>query len=278
MICVSTKWIPHSYSSIRRLDLPTVPKLVNAFTCLWQGDPKNPIETTLLMQQIRRKCSQKWRASANVYYMDYKNQLVLTGALNDVGAPLRVNARDSYRTGIELEAGADFLEDFSFYANLTLNRNKIQTFDEILYDYTNGFDALSIRHENTDISFSPSIISAGRLSYNIYLLSSEYYQGKTNFKTSITWQSKYVGKQYLDNTQSEKRIIEAYTVSDIILFHERKFTKWQFNVQLTINNIFNSMYSSNGYTYGYVYETRISERFYYPQAGRNFMVSVGVKV
>jgi iron complex outermembrane receptor protein len=219
-----------------------------------------------------------WHVGANLYYMHYKDQLVLTGAVNDVGASLRVNVPNSYRAGIELEAGTLLWQDLNINGNLTLSRNKIRTFNETLIDYTNDIEELSIRHEDTDISFSPSIIAAARLTYNIYLLSSEYYQGKTNFKTSITWQSKYVGKQYLDNTKSEDRKINSYTASDLLLFHERKFTKWQFNVQLTINNILGSMYSSNGYTYGYIYETRITERFYYPQAGRNFMISVGVKV
>ncbi|MFM9983727.1 MAG: TonB-dependent receptor [Flavobacteriales bacterium] len=219
-----------------------------------------------------------WHVGANLYYMDYKNQLVLTGVVNDVGAPLRINVPNSFRTGIELEASAQIWQDLRIYGNLTLSRNKIQSFNESLIDYSNDEEIISIRHEDTNISFSPSIISAGRLTYNIYLLSSEYYQGKLNFKTSVTWQSKYVGKQYLDNTQSELRSIDAYTTSDIILYHEHNFANWQGNIQFTINNVFNSLYSSNGYTYGYIYETRISERFYYPQAGRNFMISIGVKV
>ncbi len=225
--------------------------------------------------------------AANVYYMLYKDQLVLTGALNDVGAPLRTNAAQSFRRGIELEGSASFLRYWSLQGNLTLSQNKIQQFAEILYDYTLGFDVVEIDYTNTDISFSPAVIAAARLNYHLPLFEGvfgwRYKKSAEGYITSrdlyFTLQNKYVSKQYLDNTQSELRSMPSYFVNDVLIRYERaKAGGLNFTMQLTINNALDVKYVTNGYTFGYINETRISERFYYPQAGRNYMLSIGVRI
>ncbi|MGB6036390.1 MAG: TonB-dependent receptor, partial [Cryomorphaceae bacterium] len=106
---------------------------------------------------------ESFQLNLNGYAMIYENQLVLTGELNDVGSSIRRNVDDSYRLGIEADATVQVAKNLWLNANLTLSRNRIGRFDEVVYDYTNGFDVLVNEFEDTDISFSPEIISAGRL-------------------------------------------------------------------------------------------------------------------
>lgn len=201
-----------------------------------------------------------WRLDANIYYMHYKDQLVLTGALNDVGAPIRINVPESYRTGIELQSTVRVHRMITLSGNYTFSMNKIKKFTETLYDYTNGFDVVDSVHNYTDISFSPAHIAAVQISFMPV-------KGM-----EIGWISKYVGSQYLDNTSNPDRSLNAYHVHDIMLsyllkaknFPDVKFSLW-------VNNILNRSYASNGYTYSYIYGNLITENFVYPQAGINFM-------
>lgn len=205
---------------------------------------------------------EKINARINFYYMQYKDQLVLTGELNDVGAPLRMNVDNSFRRGIELEIAYRPIEKLLISGNATFSQNKIESFEELLYDYTNGFDIVRIQHSNTDIAFSPSVIAGGR---------AEYFVHKN---ISVSWLPRYVGRQYLDNTQNEFLSIDPYFVNDIAV-RWSKITKRENKVaiQVLTNNAFNEMYSSNGYTFSYIFDQRITERFFYPQAGRFFLLS-----
>jgi iron complex outermembrane receptor protein len=205
---------------------------------------------------------EKINARINFYYMQYKDQLVLTGELNDVGAPLRMNVDNSFRRGIELEIAYRPVEKLLFSGNATFSQNKIESFEELLYDYTNGFDIVRIQHSNTDIAFSPSVIAGGR---------AEYFVHKN---ISVSWLPRYVGRQYLNNTQNEFLSIDPYFVNDIAV-RWSKITKRENKVaiQVLTNNAFNEMYSSNGYTFSYIFDQRITERFFYPQAGRFFLLS-----
>ena len=196
--------------------------------------------------------------AANVYYMDYKDQLVLSGAINDVGSPLRDNVDNSFRAGIELSASYNFNEFLSWSPNLTLSTNKIDTFVERLGDET-------IIHENTDISFSPSIIAGSILTYSPL----------HNLELSLL--SKFVGKQYLDNTTNDDRSLPSYFVNDILASYTIETDVIQrIQFKLLLNNIFSTIYSSNGYTYSYIYGGLITENYVYPQAERNFLLSVSV--
>ena len=200
-----------------------------------------------------------------IYNMSYNNQLVLTGALNDVGSPLRANVEHSYRRGVEWAIGAKISEELSFRGNLTLSRNKIKQFNDVLYDYTNGFEEIVTLIEDTDISFSPSTIIGGILNY------------KLTSNVNLGYRVKHVGTQYLDNTGNEDRQLNAYTVSDFTV-HINPILKFAKGAKVIIEarNLFNALYASNGYSYSYIYGDTITENYLYPQAERNFMVTLGI--
>ncbi|MBU1822677.1 MAG: TonB-dependent receptor, partial [Bacteroidetes bacterium] len=203
--------------------------------------------------------------SANYYYMDYKNQLVLTGQVNDVGNSIRVNVPNSYRMGIELEGALALSRQWKWNANATFSQNKIANFTEYVVDYDNG-GYQEINHGKTDISFSPNMIAASQLSYN----------PAKNVELALL--TKYVGKQYLDNTSNEDRTLDPYLTNDL-RFTWTLIPKWakEVRIKALVNNILSEQYESNGYTFGYIYGGRIQENFYYPQAGRNFMVGLDLR-
>ena len=208
---------------------------------------------------------------ANYYYMNYKDQLVLTGELNDVGANLRVNVPESFRTGIELDADARITSKLRWQANLTLSRNKIKKFEEVLYDYGDNFDGFNIvrnQYTNTDISFSPEVISGSQLSW------------KMAQPFEIAWLSKYVGEQFLDNTSNRSRKIDSYFLNDLRLTWTPTVKKLrEVSLSLLAANVFNVAYESNGYTYGFLGgSTTYRQNFYYPQAGRNFLAMLTLRL
>lgn len=202
----------------------------------------------------------KFYGLANFYFMDYQNQLVVTGALNDVGASIRTNVKESYRMGIELLAGVKVNKRFEWNVNATFSQNKILDFTEFIGD-------TSIFYSSTDIALSPNIVAASVLTY-IPIKGLE-----------ASLQTKYVGRQYLDNSGSEDRDLPAYITSDLIVSYNTSFMdikNIQFN--LLINNLFNEMYSNNGYTYGwFAGNDRVSENWIYPQAGTNVLAGVTLK-
>lgn len=203
--------------------------------------------------------------SANMYFMQYTNQLVVTGAVNDVGTPVRQNVDNSYRAGIELQGRYDFSGNLSWYPNVTFSRNKIEAFDEIIVDYDTGSNIVN-NLSDIDIAFSPSVIAGSRLEYEM------------DNGINITWLSKYVGKQYLDNTSNESRKLDPYWTNDLVVRYNL-YSELLEDVEfkLLINNFLNSTYVSNGYTYSYKFVDLITENFYYPQAGINFMLGLSVK-
>lgn len=209
--------------------------------------------------------------SANVYYMDYKDQLVLTGALNDVGSGIRTNAPESYRAGLELVGAYQLSSVISLAGNLTLSQNKIKRFTEVLYDYAFDYTdpeyVVTNSYEDTDIAFSPAVIAGGQVEISPL-------RG-----VSLQVLPKYVGKQYLDNTSNENRTIDAYFVTDLLANYTIS-TKWakEVSLSLMVNNVFNKLYESNGYTWGYLYDGFLyQQNNYYPQAGTNFLTSLSFK-
>ncbi len=208
--------------------------------------------------------------SANYYYMLYKDQLVLTGAVNDVGAPLRTNVANSYRTGIELEASGRLNQKMTIGANLTLSQNKIREFKEVTYDYGENFDQYNVGevvHKNTDISYSPNVIAGGIFSYTVVP------------GLELSWLSKMVGKQYLDNTSNEARRIDSYWINDFRLVYTVKPKGMrEISYSLLANNLFNVAYQSNGYTYGYFTGPKeVRQNYYFPQAGTNYMMMLTLR-
>ena len=140
----------------------------------------------------------KYQVAINYYLMDYDNQLVNTGQLNDVGSPIRQNVDRSYRMGIEMQAALKATDKLTLSANATFSRNKIQDFTHTLYDYTDGFEVVERDLGTTDIALSPEIIINGEVNY-------ELLKG-----LEVAILNRYIGDQYLDNTSSEDKKIDAY--------------------------------------------------------------------
>ncbi len=197
----------------------------------------------------------------NGYFMNYQDQLVLTGAVNSTGDAIRTNVEKSYRLGLEAVLNYQFSKRLIWSGNVTLSQNRIQNFQEKMFDYDLNQEVV-INHGNTDIAYSPTVIYGSTLTYTLGA-----------FEASLL--RKFVGKQYLDNTSDDARSLKAYSTHDIRLKYTMKkgpaFT-------LLLNNVLNEMYSSNGYTYSYRYGgATTTENFYYPQAGFNFLLGASIR-
>ncbi|HEV7329564.1 MAG TPA: TonB-dependent receptor plug domain-containing protein [Flavisolibacter sp.] len=207
-----------------------------------------------------------YNIGATVYYMKYKDQLVLTGKINDVGAYTRTNIDDSYRLGLELQGGVVVTNWMRAAANLTLSRNKVKNFTEFYDDYDNGGQK-SILYKETDISFSPSVTGAATITLQPFR------------SFSVDLLSKYVGKQYLDNTSNNNRVLNAYFTEDIrFAYSLQKGVLKNADVIVQVNNIFTKKYEPNGYTFSYLYNSElITENYYYPMAGTNWMLGLNLR-
>lgn len=204
----------------------------------------------------------KFGFQLNAYWMQYVDQLVLTGALNSVGEAIRTNAPDSYRFGVEASWNYQIHPRWLWQANVTLSQNKIRNFTEYLTDYE-SYEEKSIAHGLTDIAYSPSLIAGSTITY-----------------TRGAWEAsllgKFVGKQYLDNTSNEARALPGYVTQDVRLGYT--FSK-KIRATLLANNVLNSLYSSNGYTFSYLYAGDLTtENFQYPQAGFNFLLGLQIRL
>ena len=231
------------------------------------GINNTPSPETLFDWELgMEKKHKKYNIGVNLFYMKYKNQLVLTGKINDVGAYTRSNIRDSYRAGIELQGKYVFNDRLSVSGNITLSENKVLHFEEFIDDYDNG-GQVSKQYQKTDISFSPKVTANGLI--NI-----------VPFKDAeISLMNKFVSRQFLDNTSQVSRSINEYFIQDIRMTYELKkkfFKSTQFMLQL--NNIFNKLYVSNGYTFSYIYGGPITENYYYPMAPFNFMAGINISL
>ena len=211
----------------------------------------------------------KWAAEIGLYHMGYQDQLVATGALNDVGNVVRINVPNSFRQGVELQGGVEISSRIRWDGNLTLSKNKIEEFDEILYDYVSMIPTvIPITHLNTDIAFSPSVVAASIIGIKVW----------SNDKNSINFEhaAKFVGKQYLDNTSNDERSLPSYLVNDFVVRWSPESERG-LSVSLFANNIFNEMYSANGWTYSYLYggvDAMVTENYVYPQAGRHGFINI----
>ncbi|WP_207535797.1 TonB-dependent receptor [Desertivirga arenae] len=223
-------------------------------------------ETLKNVEAGYRNAEKAYNFGINYYGMFYRNQLVLTGKVNDVGEYIRQNVPISYRMGFELDGRVLLSKDLSWGANVTLSRNKVKNYTEFMDDYDNGGQA-SNTYGKADIAFSPSVIAGSDLSYKIF----------KGFETALL--SKYVGKQYLDNTSNEDRKLNPFFVNDISLRYNIQARRLK-NIGLTllVNNVFNEKYESNGYTYTYIYGGPVTENFYFPQAGTNVLLGLNIKI
>lgn len=193
-------------------------------------------------------------AGVNLYYMDYKDQLVVTGQLSDTGNPLSVNTPSSYRMGIELQAALHPVRWFGWDINATLSRNRIKNFTEYIYEdeWTNP---ISFDRGDTPIAFSPDFTLHNAFNFNI-----------AGFDAQLA--SRYVGKQYMNNARSEEAVLDAYFVSDLHLgytFRELHGIK-KLHIGFSVYNIFNEKYFNNGYA-GAGYYVDNGEKVIYRYAG-----------
>ena len=228
-------------------------------------------ETLLNLETGYRLNFFKGYFNANIYRMDYINQLVLTGEINDVGGYTRTNVDKSYRMGLEIDGGYNLSKKIGITGFVTLSQNKIVAFKEYIDAYDINFNYLGqqeIVHSNTDLAFSPNLISG--ISLNVEPIK--------NF--AISWLHKYAGAQYLDNTSNSSRQLDSYFISNLVFNYtiENKLFK-EIIIGLKVNNLYNELFENNGYTWGYVYDgVRVDENFYYPQAERNLMFRLTFKL
>ena len=193
-------------------------------------------------------------AGANLYFMDYKDQLVLTGELNEIGEPLATNIPDSYRAGIELTAGISLPFGLSWDINATFSRNRIKEFTEVLYD-DNTYERWDIEYRETPIAFSPSIIANSNIAYR--------WRG-----LEASFQSQFVSKQYMSNTAQEDHTLDAYFVNNLRLSYTFRFKGVKsLTLGATIYNLFNEEYENNGYAGSGYYTDDDGTRHRYNDAG-----------
>ena len=201
--------------------------------------------------------------------MDYKDQLILTGKINDVGAYARTNVAASYRAGIELTAGVSPANWMQLSANATFSRNKIRNITQYADDYDNG-GQLSVPYKNTDISFSPNTIAGGSITLEpLYKIT-----GDQHLYLDIL--EKYISRQYLDNASDRMRSINPYALTDLRLRYQLSTKVFkEVSIILLVNNVFNKKYENNGYTYSYVTGGSLTtENYYFPQAGINWNAGI----
>lgn len=208
-----------------------------------------------------------WNGSATFYYMGYKNQLVLTGKVNDVGAYTRTNIPESYRMGVEIQGGLKLSHWVNIAGNIALSRNQVINFTEYIDDYDNGGQKINF-YPSADIAFSPSVVGGASLNFLPVK------------NVELSFISKYVSKQYLDNTENSSRSLQSFYVQDIRGIYSFK-TKWhkEVNIIAQINNLLGEKYEPNGYTFSYFTggET-VTENYYFPMALRNVVISLNVKL
>jgi iron complex outermembrane receptor protein len=202
----------------------------------------------------------------NLYYMFYHDQLILTGKINNVGATILTNVPKSYRQGIEIETGIQIFENLNWYENLTISRNIIPVFEDLTDNWDNSLQDKEIL-KNKTISFSPSIIAGSVIDYYPF----------NNFHLSLN--TKYVGKQYIDNTQNTERMLKAYLVQNISFLYTIKSKIFkEMTCQFVVNNLFDKMYETNAWVYKYIEEGSLHVMDgYFPQAGINCMVKFEIK-
>ncbi len=209
----------------------------------------------------------KYSVGATLYFMKYHNQLVLTGKINDVGAYSRTNIPASFRTGVELQGAYKIAKWISIYGNISFSENRIKDFTEFLDDYDNGGQK-AIEYKNTIIAFSPAVVSSAGI--NIVPIKN----------AEVNFISKYVSRQFLDNTSNRYRALRAYYLQDVRVNYDINLSSER-SIKLFVlaANIFSKKYEPNGYTFSYIYGGAITtENFYLPMATFNMTAGIAFKL
>ncbi|WP_366520935.1 TonB-dependent receptor [Mucilaginibacter sp.] len=202
----------------------------------------------------------------NGFYMLYKNQLVLTGALDDVGEAIRTNIKDSYRAGIEANAWVKITQQLAWYANASISQNKVKNFSQFLANYDTG-NTDETQYKKSDIAYSPGFVGASTISYHPLK------------NAEIAFISKYVARQYLDNTSTLTRSLPAYFVNDVRINYNFKMKGVKnVGIGLLVNNVFSKKYVSDGATYPDIEGGKtVNYNYFFPQAPVNFLASLNLK-
>jgi iron complex outermembrane receptor protein len=210
--------------------------------------------------------------------MDYDNQLIKTGEINDVGYFTSKNVKNSFRKGLEIESSYILNNKLSLSGNLTISKNKLDTLVQYVDNWDTG-DQNQVVHENTDLAFSPNLTWAANINYK--------YNKNTNFLLN----TKYVGNQYIDNTSSEKRMLESYMISNFqIDYHFKSSIFTKAKISFLVNNLFDIEYVNNAWIYRYISDSSDPREYddyttqgdgniydkagYFPQATRNYLLGL----
>jgi iron complex outermembrane recepter protein len=210
---------------------------------------------------------------SNLFYMQYTNQLVLTGKINNVGAPILTNVPESYRAGIEVAASFSFTTKLQLASNIALSTNKIKNFTEFVdnWNYWDDPDNEPYQYKfdlgRTDISFSPSVVAGGQLTYKPWK------------ESQLTFSTNYVSRQYIDNTSTTSRSLDPYLINNVSFLHNISMKHFgQFSLNLHLNNIFNEKYEGNAWAYKYIYDGQSYVMDgYFPQAGFHWMIGLMIQ-
>lgn len=236
------------------------------------GDPSStPKAETLYDTEMGYKLrTSKSSLAINLYGMIYKDQLVPTGDLSNVGYSIMTNVDKSYRLGIEMSAGIKFTDVVNWNLNLTLSRNKINNFTEHSVGYNSSDGTSEVISKSlgvVDIAYSPSVTGTSDLSFNVL------------HGIELHMISKYVGKQYFDNTMSNDRSIDPYFVNNIRIDCEPAIRNLKgLELHFLINNVFNEVYENNAYGGNWLEDgVEKTWSYYFPQAGINYMIRIGIR-
>lgn len=222
-------------------------------------------------------------AGVNLYHMHYRDQLVLTGRINDVGEYNRENVDKSYRAGMETTLAVT-PGRWDFRANLTLSRNRVRAFDEYIDDWSSGLQSV-IQHSNTPLAFSPDLIASGEAGFLVI--------AQEKHEASIALMAKHVGRQYLDNSGNEASRLDAYTFFDVHCAWTKQTRFGALELQISIRNVLDAQFSTNGWIYRFLspgYDPRPDDPYarrehgnayhlmgLFPQAGRNVLAGMTVR-
>ncbi len=236
------------------------------------GSYPAPVPEQLLDYELGYNYNGKvWQAGANLYYMDYINQFVQTGEVSDIGEALTTNIKQSYRMGVELQAGVNPTKWLTIEANAALSQNKILDFDEVVEDWDNG--TTTIHYDNSTLAFSPSTILNGFVTF--------HHKG-----FSATWHTNFVSRMYLDNTENLDRSLPTYSISNVSIGYtlKPKIIVKEAAFKVNFNNIFNKRYAASGWvysaicdSYGHPNDNRYYQIGFMPMAGFTVLGNLTLK-
>lgn len=229
---------------------------------------KKPIPETLYDLEFSYMMHHdRFYVNATLYGMYYKNQLVLTGEINDVGAAIMDNVENSYRMGAELAVAYNPVKFFTWRINGNFSRNRILNYVNFVDNWDDGSQEEEFLG-NTPISFSPNVVLANDFTFTPIK------------RLELSLITKFVSRQYLDNSGNETYCLKPYTYTNLRISYTFLFARFAQELELFVqaNNLFNAQYESNGWIYSYYYgNSRFADAAFYPQAGINFLGGIRLR-